>query len=80
MKLSNQQYDVLNRIHRVIVGLIKIVALAITIVGILNQQGVLVPVIITTVLTIAQTILGELLEISSENYWKEQENGTGVDS
>lgn len=80
MRLTNKQYDVLNKVHRVIVGLIKIVALAITIVGILNQQGVLVPVIITTVLTIAQTILGELLEISSENYWKEQENGTGVDN
>lgn len=80
MRLTNEQYDFLNKLHRVIVGLIKIVALAITIVGILNQQGVLVPVIVTTVLTIAQTILGELLEVSSEKYWREQENGSGVDN
>ena len=71
MQFSNETYDRLNKFHRGLLGILTAVSALITLVGVLTEQGIAVPHLatITTVLAICKVVLGELLTISSKEYW-----------
>lgn len=73
MKMSNSTYDLLNKIHRIVLVLIELLGIATVTVQALNQNSVHVPAIATTVIAVLQTVLGYMLHISSKAYWEEKE-------
>lgn len=77
MKMSNQTYDELNKIHRVLLGILTAIGSCITLIGIITEQGIAIPHIatITTILIVAKAVLGELLHISSKEYWDSIDKG-----
>ena len=72
MKMSNKTYDVLNKIHRTTLGIITALTSIMALIGVLTEQGIAVPHIatITTVLIVAKAVLGEVLHLSSKEYWE----------
>ena len=72
MQFSNQTYDKLNKIHRGLLGILTALSSILTLITILTEQGVAIPHIatVTMVLAICKAILGELLKISSKEYWE----------
>lgn len=78
MKLTNKQYDFLNKIHRGILGILASIGAIITVINVLTEQGFAVPHVatITAVLVVIKAVLGELLTLSSKEYWKEITNET----
>ena len=70
MKMTNQTYDTLNKIHRIVLVLIELLGIATVTVQALNEQSIKVPAIATTIIAVAQTVLGYLLHISSKAYWE----------
>ena len=73
MKMSNQTYDVLNKVHRIVLVLIELLGVATVMVQALNNNDVHVPAIATTIIAVAQTVLGYILHISSKAYWEDKE-------
>ena len=73
MTMTNKTYDFLNKLHRVVLVLIQLLGVATVMVQALNEQSVTVPAIVTTIIAVAQAVLGYLLQISSKNYWANEE-------
>ena len=71
MQFSNETYDLLNKIHRGLLGIITAVSSILTLITALSNSGLAVPHIatVTVVLAVAKAILGEMLKISSKEYW-----------
>ena len=71
MKMSNKTYDFLNKFHRVILVLMELLGVPTVTVQALNQQDIRVPAVATTIIAVAQTVLGYMLHISSKAYWEQ---------
>ena len=76
MKMSNQTYDFLNKMHRIILVLIELLGIATVTVQAINEQDIKVPAIVTTIIAVMQTVLGYCLTISSKAYWESLEENT----
>lgn len=72
MRLSNETYDRLNKLHRSALVIAELISIASLVVTALTEQGVVIPSICSIVIGVAQVVIGRLLIISSANYWKEQ--------
>lgn len=74
MTMSNKTYDTLNRAHRVILTLVELLGIATVVVQALNDQNIIVPGIVTSIIAVCQAVLGYLLHISSKEYWAKIES------
>jgi len=79
MKLTNKTYDFLNKFHRLVLVLIELLGVATVMVQALNENSIKVPAVATTIIAVAQAVLGYLLHISSKAYW-EDINDESVDN
>lgn len=74
MKMSNKTYDILNKVHRIILVLIELLGVATVTVQALQNNDIKIPAIATTVIAVLQTVLGYMLHISSKAYWQDKED------
>lgn len=72
MKMSNKTYDILNKVHRIILVLIELLGVATVTVQALQNNDIKIPAIATTVIAVLQTVLGYMLHISSKAYWEDK--------
>lgn len=72
MKMTNETYDKLNKLHRGVLMLAEIIGVITVIAAALTEQGIVIPSIVSTVIAVLNAVIGRLLTISSENYWKER--------
>lgn len=73
MKMSNQTYDILNKVHRIVLVLIELLGIATVTVQALNENNIKVPAIATTIIAVLQVVLGYMLHVSSIKYWEDIE-------
>lgn len=81
MQFSNETYDKLNKLHRGLLGIASAVSSLLTvatvIADVLTEQGHGTQHIatITAVLVVAKAVIGQMLIISSEEYWRNIDKG-----